>query len=130
MATAFTSVDAVAQEEESGQIMKQHPLMTPVDGSKNPEKIPDYMKYHIFFEEYVNGFRNQLITHITSSDDKILSDAAAGLEGWHIQESARYRNAIQEHCSEPVTHGYIAKVRKGEGLAAETNSEPVSTIEP
>ena len=121
IATALTSVDAVPQEDESGQIMKQHPLMTPVDGSKNPEKIPDYMKYHIFFQEYVNGFRNQLITHITSNDDKILSDAAAGLEGWHIQESARYHNAILELCFEPLTDGYIAQVRKGEGLAAETN---------
>lgn len=63
---------------------------------------------------------NQLITHITASDDKILSDAAAGLEGWHIQESTRYGNAIQEQCFESVTDGYIAQVRKRERLAAET----------
>ena len=117
----IVEADAAPQADQTGQAMQQHPLMTPVDGAKNPEKIPDYMKYHIFFTEYVLGFRNQLSAHITPSDDKILSDAVAGLEGWHIQERTRYLNAIQELCFKPVTEGYIARVQKSQHLAAETN---------
>jgi hypothetical protein len=117
VAFAVATANAAQQDGNVGTVTTFHPLMTPVDGAKEPERIPDFMKHHILFSSYSTGFRDLLVPQISPTDDQILSDTSASLEGWHEEESARYISEVRQLCSEPIDNGYILQVRKRERLA-------------
>lgn len=121
MATLLTASISIGDEQECEAIIGRESPDLPdnwVDGSKEPEKIPYFMKYGTFVLRYQYSVRDQLVQQLTARDDAILYALSTGNATWNVTESARFEREFLQFCSNWANKDAVTLVKEYEQISA------------
>lgn len=109
------------QQCEPATVVESPDLYNQIEGSIEPEKIPDFLKYRRFVTMY-SVYIDDLVQELTSRDHTILDALTVGTEHWQISENARYVKEFLSLCTNRFKMDAVTLARESERIAAESNA--------
>lgn len=121
LATLLAASTGLGDEQECEPITVREPdLDNWIDGSKEPGKIPYFIKYTTFAHRYEHSIRDQLVLQLSPRDDAILYALSTGNNAWEITESARFEQEILQFCSNRANKDAVTLVKEYEQISADS----------
>ncbi len=96
-------------------------LYNQIEGSTEPENIPDFMKYRVFVTMY-NIYIDEFVQELSSRDHAILNALSVGTEYWQVSENARYGQEFLNLCTNRLKMDAVILARESERIAVESNA--------
>lgn len=96
-------------------------LHNQIEGSREPEKIPSWLKYRMFVTMY-DVYVNDLIQDLSPGDHAILNNLSVETENWQLIENMRYGDELLALCSKSSGMDTVAFAREYERVASESNN--------
>lgn len=96
-------------------------LYNQIEGSTEPENIPDFMKYRVFVTMY-NIYIDELVQELSTRDHAILNALSVGTEYWQTSENARYVQEFLSLCTNRSKMDAVTLARESERIASEFNT--------
>jgi len=97
-----------------------------VNGAREPEKLPYFVKYAMFFSAYERVYRSQLIHDLSSRDDAILSELVSQDQLWEQLEGDRFSMSYANVCSNRGSKNAVALARETSKIANQSNGRRAS----
>lgn len=123
IATLLAASTGIGDEQECEPItVRESPdLYNQIEGSLEPDKIPDWLKYRVFASMY-NVYIDELVQKLSARDHAILDTLTTEREYWQTSESARYGRGFLDLCTNRSNMDAVTFARDYERIAAESNN--------
>ncbi len=123
LATLLAASTGLGDEQECEPItVRESPdLYNRIEGSIEPEKIPDFLKYRMFVAMY-NVYIDEFVQELSPRDHAILNALSVGTEYWQISENARYVQEVLSLCTNRSKMDAVTLARESERIASEFNA--------
>ena len=123
LATLLAASTGLGDEQECEPItVRESPdLYNRIEGSIEPEKIPDFLKYRMFVAMY-NVYIDEFVQELSPRDHAILNALSAGTEYWQVSQNARYGQEFLNLCANRLKMDAVILAQESERIAVESKA--------
>jgi hypothetical protein len=117
---AGSGVFADDQVCETVPVIESPELDNQIDGATEPEKIPDWLKYHLFVSMY-SAYERELVQELSQTDHAILNDLVVNNDQRIFAENGRYSSEMLNLCTKGETLDAVVFATEYERIVAESH---------
>lgn len=116
----FVSSTAASGEISGSSVLPSSNMQSSyIDGAKEPERMPDRVRYGVFVKGYLSGIQAHLVNELSAKDDAILVALAMSDEAAERNENALYEQEVLEFCLSRHNRSALALARQSDEIVTE-----------